>query len=332
MITADEGDHFVGGPPSPANCNGVTVLCHYKKVGEVDGNLTGMLAAKGITTPFDVEADSAPAIYVHGQPARTAPSVRAMERATAPLSALDLSTGRTVRLTRYLADPVELGLLHMVTGDPKRTPSFIQFANPDFWLSSGSGELRHLLRQRAARRRRLEPRRRPPADQHHLAGHGRPRRTAPGRGQLDLVRPHRHPAHDDGAARAARRLRPGRPGAHRGARRTRPCRPRCARTTPAMLRLGQVYSQIEAAVGAFGLDTLQASTRALASNSPGDKTYTRIESQLQRLGTARDALAARMRADLLGAAFYGRQVSGSQARSLIAQGERLLGEAAVLAG
>ena len=138
VITADEGDHFVGGPPSPANCNGVTILCHYTKVGEVNGNLTGMLAAKGITTPFDVEADSAPAIYVHGQPARTAPSVRALERATAQLSALDLSTGRTVRLTHYLADPVELGLLHMVTGDPKRTPSFVQFANPDFWLSSGA--------------------------------------------------------------------------------------------------------------------------------------------------------------------------------------------------
>ncbi|MGZ4435073.1 MAG: hypothetical protein ACXVW7_15810 [Trebonia sp.] len=43
MITADEGDHFVGGPPSPANCNGVQILCTYKTVGEVDGNLTGML-------------------------------------------------------------------------------------------------------------------------------------------------------------------------------------------------------------------------------------------------------------------------------------------------
>ena len=28
VITADEGDHFVGGPPSPANCNGVTDPLH----------------------------------------------------------------------------------------------------------------------------------------------------------------------------------------------------------------------------------------------------------------------------------------------------------------
>ena len=37
-------------------------------------NLTGMLAAKGVTTPFDVSAGSAPIIYVHGQPGRTARS------------------------------------------------------------------------------------------------------------------------------------------------------------------------------------------------------------------------------------------------------------------
>lgn len=35
-----------------------------------------------------------------------------------------------------LADPVEMKLLHMITADPKRTPTFVLFANPDFWLSS----------------------------------------------------------------------------------------------------------------------------------------------------------------------------------------------------
>ena len=29
-----------------------------------------MLAAKGVTTPFDVQADSAPIVYVHHQPGR----------------------------------------------------------------------------------------------------------------------------------------------------------------------------------------------------------------------------------------------------------------------
>jgi hypothetical protein len=33
VITADENDHFVGGPPSPANCDGVTTPCTYAKKG-----------------------------------------------------------------------------------------------------------------------------------------------------------------------------------------------------------------------------------------------------------------------------------------------------------
>src|SRR5580704_9814204 len=121
VFTSDEGDHFVGSAPTPAGCNGVTVPCHYSKIGEVDGNLTGLLAAKGITTPFDVEADSAPGIYIHGQPGRTDPAVRTLERATATLTGDDLASGQTQRLTSYLADPVELKILHMVTGDPRRT-------------------------------------------------------------------------------------------------------------------------------------------------------------------------------------------------------------------
>ena len=44
-----------------------------------------------------------------------------------------------------------------------------------------------------------------------------------------------------------------------------------------LLRLGRVYTQLEAPVGAFGLDTLQALTRALASDSPGDTTYLQTE-------------------------------------------------------
>src|SRR5205085_10630423 len=58
-ITADEGDHFVGGTPSPAGCDGVTVPCTYSQIGEVDGNLTGLLATEqSNTTPFKVHADS----------------------------------------------------------------------------------------------------------------------------------------------------------------------------------------------------------------------------------------------------------------------------------
>jgi hypothetical protein len=137
VITADEGDHFVGSAPSPAGCNGVKIICSYKRIGEVNGYLPGLLKAKGISTPFDLQADSAPSIYVHGQPASTTSSVRALERAAARLTGHDLATGKAkVGLTVYLADPVELRILHMRTTDPKRTPTVTMFGNPEFWLQS----------------------------------------------------------------------------------------------------------------------------------------------------------------------------------------------------
>jgi hypothetical protein len=36
-----------------------------------------------------------------------------------------------------MADPAEMALLHMVTSDPARTPTFTLFGDPDFFLTSG---------------------------------------------------------------------------------------------------------------------------------------------------------------------------------------------------
>ena len=99
----------------------------------------------------------------------------------------------------------------------------------------------------------------------------------------------------------------------------------------ALLRLGQVYTQLEAAVGSFGLDTLRASTRALASTSPGDARYNAIENQLQQLGAARDGVAGQIRAMLDGAAFGNQPVSGPQAQAIIQQGDHVLARADHLA-
>jgi hypothetical protein len=47
-------------------------------------------------------------------------------------------TGKTDTLTRYMADPVEMQLLHMITADPARTPTFTLFANPDYFVYAGA--------------------------------------------------------------------------------------------------------------------------------------------------------------------------------------------------
>ena len=76
--------------------------------------------------------------------------------------------------------------------------------------------------------------------------------------------------------------------------------------------------------------TLKASTKALASNDPGDATYNSIEGQIQSLTTQRDILAAQMIGLLNGAEFKGQTFSDTQAQSLIAQGQALLDQANAL--
>jgi hypothetical protein len=330
VITADEGDHFVGSSPTPSNCNGVTITCSYSKVGEVDGNLTGMLAAKGVTTPFDVHADSAPVIYVHGQPAATAAAVRTMERAAAGLTADDLSTGRTVRVTNYLADPVEMNILHMITGDPERTGTFALFANPSFWLSSGPAKCGSSCVS--------EP------SGGDAWNHGT---VAPeiNTTWLGLVGPGVMAAgvnnriwsdHTDIQPTMLALLglsddyTPG--GVVLGDAISPRARPQGMRANYQTLdQLGQLYTQLEAAVGKFGLATLTASTQALASKSAGDSTYTRIETKLQVLGAARDGLAAQMQTLLIGAEFGGKPINPKIANKLIAEGNALVAQAANLA-
>ena len=49
VVTADENDHFVGGPPSPANCDGVNTPCTYAKKGEIDADLSSCLRPNSAT-------------------------------------------------------------------------------------------------------------------------------------------------------------------------------------------------------------------------------------------------------------------------------------------
>ena len=335
VITADEGDHFVGSSPTPASCNGVTVACSYSKAGEVDGNLTGMLAAQGVTTPFDVEADSAPVIYVHGQPAGSAAPVRAMERAAAGLVADDLASGGSVRLTNYLADPVEMNILHMVTGDPKRTGTFALFANPDFWLSSGPAKCGSSCVSEPAGQDAWNHGDVAPAINTTWLGV-----AGPGVAHIGVdnaiwsdhtdIQPTMLALlglHDDYVPDGVVLGDVIEPTA---------LPPAMLSSYPTLTKLGRLYTRLEAAVGEFGLDTLAASTRALASSSPGDATYTTIEGQLTSLGAARDALAGQIQALLIGAEFGGQPLSTSKSgkktlAALIAQGNALLARADTLA-
>ena len=154
VFTADEGDHFAGANAGRAltpTCTGTpgttTYHCTYPAgtLGELNTNLTGLLATQtGNTTSFSVHADSAPNVYVTGQPGATDPVTRNLERDMASLKANNPYAGQTnvsgtgQTVANWLADPVEERILHFVNADPARTPTFTLFAKPDYYLSDGS--------------------------------------------------------------------------------------------------------------------------------------------------------------------------------------------------
>jgi hypothetical protein len=94
--------------------------------------------------------------------------------------------------------------------------------------------------------------------------------------------------------------------------------------------LGASYKQLMAPFGSFAMDTLAVSTRALASNDPGDATYTSLESQIQSLTTNRDALAADIRNGLFQAQ-TGTNLSENQIKGWIQASNDLLAQAHALA-
>ncbi len=324
----DENDHYVGSPSTPSDCNGVTISCSYSQLGEVDLNLQGLLASEeGITTPFAVHADSAPFIYLNRQPQRANPTVRSFERGVAKLTAPNPYTNQTVPLANYLADPVELNVLHMITADPARTPTLAMFANPDYYLYTSSqpcsGSGCESFDTEVWNHGDIAP----DINQSWMAFVG------PGVRNLGL---------DDTWA-SETDTRPTMMDllgltddyAHEGRVLTELIDP--AQMTPALAapdysRLASIYTQLESPVGPFGLDTLTASTRGLASGSAShDIAYQRTEARLAFLGSARNAIGSVMINLLEAAAFSRHPVPPQLAQVLIRDGQLLLQQAQQLA-
>ena len=97
-------------------------------------------------------------------------------------------------------------------------------------------------------------------------------------------------------------------------------------------QLAAAYKQLNASFGTFAMNTLKASTHALASNDAGDATYNSIEGQIQSLTSQRDALAAQIKAALDAATFDGQVLNSAQVQSWLSQAQSLQSQAAALAG
>lgn len=339
VVTADEGDHFAGGVGTPqsdgtlgyahTNCSWTTApACPSNQIGEVNLNLRAKLG----NSTFSVHSDSAPTFYVNGQPARTDPALRQLERDVFGVNAIDPYAGSSpAPVFVQMADSVGEQALHMVNTDPNRTPSFTGFANPDYFLtaansgpSCGSN---------------------PCIDYHFAWSHGdiQPEIATT---FLGLVGPGvKHLGIDSTTWTDHTNDRPtileltglqddylldGRALTEVLTDQAVAQSLRAHRET--LLRLGAAYEQVNASFGQFGMALLKASTNAINSgSSTDDSRYTSIEGSIQNLTAQRDALAAQIKTALNNAAFNGQALNEQQAKDWIAQANSLIDEANSLA-
>ncbi|HEY2782011.1 MAG TPA: hypothetical protein VGI90_14615 [Steroidobacteraceae bacterium] len=325
IVTADENDHFVGGAPSPADCDGVHVSCTYQQIGEIDANLSRLLATQANnTTPFSVHSDSAPTFYINGNPGQTDPITRQLERDVGALTATNPITGKIDKIAQAMADQTEQRFLHMVTSDPNRTPNFVVFANDNYFnFASGTESCDEA-----------------PACV-TLEGHGG---FAWNHGDfqeqitktwLGLVGPGvQHTGPTDGIFSDHTDTRPTIMAlvglkddyAHDGRVLFEVLNDNAVLQSKhgdksVIMRLAEAYKDINAPVGRLGRRTFAISTAALNGD---DATYARLEGEIARLTDARNAIAQKMIAMLEGVAFDGKPIDKGSAELLIIEADLLV--------
>ncbi len=337
-FTADEGDHYAGGDGilqadgtfawSHTNCSWTTTpACPSNQVGEVNLNIKTKLPAP--VPAFSIHRDSAPTFYRNGNPARTDPALRQLERDVMNVQATDpYLSSVPASVFVQIADPVTEKALHMINADPKRTPNFTAFALPDYFVTDANPSCGS----------------NPCIDYHFAYSHGDIQEdiartwlgfVGPGVKHLGRtsdvwsdhadIRPTilallglKDSYEPDGTAlvdfletsAVSRDLR-----AHH----------------ESLVRLREVYKQLAAPFGPYGMDTLAASTRAIVSGSATDDSqYVATENAIASLTQQRDALEAQMRTALTNATFGGSLASEQDLKSMIAQGQDILAQAHAL--
>jgi hypothetical protein len=353
VFTVEEGDHFAGTAPD-GTCDGVHTPCTYTNghVTEVNGDLKRMVAAYNLahgtsaTTVFSVHNDMAPNVYVDTNPARGSALARDLEKVvsgievTNPLHPADPAA----KLMVAMADPIEEKVLHMVTADPARTPTFTPFAQGDYFLNAASAVPCDFSTTTGATACVFLPSTAPPPNQTFAWNHGGIQPEV-ARTWVGIIGPGVKNLGQDASFWSDHTdLRPtmlALTGLHDsyvtdGRVMTEVVDPKAVAQAlkdnqGTLEALGQAWKQVNAPFGDFAKDTLIASTAALASESAGDSTYNDIENQILSLGASRDQLADQIRLALNDAEFNGQKIKDKTARAWIDQANALLASAHALA-
>jgi arylsulfatase A-like enzyme len=328
IVTADEGDHFAGGMPINPSCNGSAGnYCTYNtnnsapnanSIGEIDTNIQSLLGKEDPTlnftnTPFDIHFDMAPVFYISGQPATGSPIARQFELDAAKLTAVNPITGNTDNLTRYLVDPVGMKFLHMITGDPLRTPTFIMFGDPDYYFQTYGPDLA-VNDGFAWNHGGVDPK----INTTFLGIVGPGVKNLGATGDIFTDHVDTRPTilslvglKDDYASQ-------GRTISEVLDRWAQP--DGIQESGDEFAELAHAYKRINAPTGEVGLAILQISTKALEGDS---KTYLNLESQIAAITQFRDILAEQMSDELNGAEFHGHRISEHHERELVSAANSL---------
>lgn len=347
IFTADEGDHFVGGVPDDPTCDGTPGhFCTYVQngKGELTVNLNALvLQDTGNTTPFTQHFDDAPTIHILPQQPVGSSIARTLERQFADLTltnpytkAVDnllfgsplndgIETNGTNEATQgAIVDQVGESILHMVTADPQRTPTFTLFGDPDYFLQASG------------------PTTNPLPNPGFMWNHGDIQPEI-GRDWLGIVGPGvavnglntdavSFSDHTDLRPTMLKLL-----GLHDDYQsdgrvlveilNSNALPASLTKHQETLIRLGESYKDINAPFAQLGMDTLKISTTAVTSGDSGnDSVYTSLEGKLSSWKQTRDAIAGNMKQMLEDTAFNNISLDNSQAEALIVQASALLRE------
>jgi hypothetical protein len=340
VFTVDEGDHFVGGSPAPANCDGIHTSCDWTgQVGELNANIDTLLSHQfpalseqflGSAAPnaFTVHGDDAPPFYLakkgRGMLSQTDPLTRELERSVADLTAQNPYTGATDRLLVQMADQTGMKALHMIaSGDPARNATFVLFANADYFITDFPASTCETCVNPAFAWNHGDIQ---PEIANTWLGF-----VGPGvrnRGEVS------EPWTDHTDVRPTMLQLLGLSDSYESdgraiteALETRAHQHSLTARRRTLERLGAAYKQMNAPFGQFGMAALRASTRALTGD---DVTYAALEEQLASLTAERDAVAAEIRSALNGAA-AGTPLDERQARAWMWEAWSLIWRVSLLA-
>jgi hypothetical protein len=349
VFTVDEGDHFVGVAPSPSTCDGTAGnFCSYPPpaaqssgLGEVNVNIdllfssdqpavASMFKMGNDTNPsaaydFTVHGDDAPPFYLSrisadagatGPLAQTDPVARNFERASGQLTLVNPYTGNTDNLLFKMADQAGMQALHMVTtGDPARNPTFIYFADDDYFVTDfPTSTCADCIQSSFAWNH---------GDDQSVIGQTWLGFVGPGvKNQPDQtiwtdhtdVRPTINSIlglHDTYVSDGRVITQALQSSAYSS---------NLSTNLTTVETLGDAYKQINSPFDVFAQCVLTASTFALQAD---DFTYASFESSITSLTSQRDALATSIKSALDGAEFGGSAIASSQASTWITQAQDL---------